>query len=357
MLDGLDLLDLELPREDISVERAHGRNDNTIVRCKGRGSYFVKRAYAADSSARHLLSYEASFCRFCNERDETRRLRGLVPQLVAYDPEGSAFAYELLEEASPLWSAYNDASAGATTVAVALELGKRLAQLHLRCSEVASAEARDWIASRIPGAFTIHRPAPADLSVLSTGAHKLVSIVQQRWNMCEAVDALRQEWKNISILHGDIRSENALVCYEDGSKKRPIVNFVDFETAQFGDPAWDVAGALQDAVLFWLYSMTPNADVNLMIASATHSLSEIQTIVRAFLLGYSSEYRLDPGDSGRFIERAIRFSAVRMLQSAYESAADAHDLPAPAVLLLQLAENVLNDPRGAMRGFYGLAFD
>ena len=351
MLERLRLADIAIPPEDISVERASGRNDNTVVRCKGRGSYFIKRAYADNSSAARALSYEAAFCRFFEERDTAPQPDGLVPRLAAYDAEHCEFAYVLLEEATTLWSAYD----GSFAVAVALEAGKRLAHLHRRCTELATAETRAWIVSEAPAAFRIHRPAPGDLSVLTAAAYKVITIVQQRTRICEQLDLMRERWEHLGIIHGDIRSDNVLVRYEGDSNKRPVVHFVDFETVQFGDPAWDVAGALQDAVLFWLYSMTPSAGVDLMVASAGHSLGEVQTLARALLHGYFSECALERREWMQFVDRTIRFSAVRMLQSAYEAAADSDDLPAPSVLLLQLAENVLNDPQGAARSFYGLA--
>jgi hypothetical protein len=346
-LERLGLIDGAVTPEDISVERAHGRNDNTIVRCKGRSGYFVKRPYPANSLAREALDYEATFCRFCDRGDITQNVRGLLPRLAGYDPDDSAFVYDLFDETVPLWSVY----AAPARIVVAAELGKRLAHFHRYCSEFANDEVRGWIVDKPPAAFTIHRPAPPDLSVLSAASHQLISIVQQRPSICEQLDALRAAWKSVAIVHGDIRSENVLVSHVGDSQMRPVVRFVDFETVQFGDPAWDVAGALQDAILFWLFSMTPGADVEKMVASGQYSLSEIQAILRALLNGYFGEHRLERS----FIDRAVRFSAVRMLQSAYESAAEEDILPAPAVLLLQIAENVLNDPGRAVRGFYGLA--
>ena len=73
-------------------------------------------------------------------------------------------------------------------------------------------------------------------------------------------------WRRETTIHGDIRFANVMI-----QTSPPVVRFIDWEMAGKGDPAWDVAGAIQEYV-----SLASEGD------------SRIVGIVQAFLREYRS---------------------------------------------------------------------
>lgn len=61
----------------------------------------------------------------------------------------------------------------------------------------------------------------------------------------EALDSLLSSWQFETLIHGDMRWENCLVRTD-----RDTIHFVDWELANLGDGAWDVAGILHSSLVW-----------------------------------------------------------------------------------------------------------
>jgi hypothetical protein len=72
--------------------------------------------------------------------------------------------------------------------------------------------------------------------------------------------------------------------------------------------------------------------------------------LRAFWDGYVREARLDPAEADRRLVRAARYSAARLLQTAFEQTQAGSRLTGTTMCLCQVAVNVLRRPHeGAVR--------
>jgi hypothetical protein len=138
------------------------------------------------------------------------------------------------------------------------------------------------------------------------------------------------------------------------------IRLVDWEFIQRGDPAWDLAGALQDFVVFWVNTLpaesgTTEADLERLISRAPYPWVVIQPALRAFWQGYRVAADLDAGSGSVLLLRAVQFSCARLIQAAIEMTQETSWLPLQAVLLLQIASNLLDDPGAAQVQFYGIS--
>jgi Phosphotransferase enzyme family len=129
------------------------------------------------------------------------------------------------------------------------------------------------------------------------------------------------------LVHGDLKWDNCLLEGSDG------VRVIDWEMAAVGDPAWDVAGILQDHLV-----------VCRALASPTEP-ADLEERAREAAADFLSSYlaAADVADRAGFRDRAVRLTGARLVQSALEHAAAGPDQRL-ARLLLDDALGVLRDP-------------
>ncbi len=156
-------------------------------------------------------------------------------------------------------------------------------------------------------------------------------------------------WRAETVIHGDIRPDNVLV--RNGHAEGPWeVRIIDWEMVQLGDPAWDLAGTLQAFVRAWVVSIPMTADLSIdeRTALAKFPFENVQALCRSFWQGYRAELAADRVEERHLLDRAVKLTAVRMIQSAYEMS---HELMVPdprSVIMLQLSWNVFVRPEIAL---------
>jgi hypothetical protein len=344
---------------ELIIANAARRNRNLRVSRKDGAGFLVKQPDDPTHGGAYTLRCEAAFYSFVNDEPAARELRDLLPRFVYFDPERSLVALELYEDAAPLWRFYSKFEPNAFPAAAAAATGRALGVLH-RTLRVpgAGADARlGWLRSDVPWVMQVHKPGPEMLSAISPANYQTLRILQTQENLSQHLDSLKNLWRAECVVHGDIKSDNVLVlpAPEGSDPKAAEVRLVDWETVQVGDPAWDLAGALQDFILFWVSLMAPGPyPPEQLAATARYPLIILQSAVRSLWRGYRTAAGLDAKEANALVLRAVRYSAARLIQSAYEMATNAPTLPPTSVLLLQISSNLLADPETGQVQLYGI---
>ena len=100
--------------------------------------------------------------------------------------------------------------------------------------------------------------------------------------------------------------------------------------------------------------MTANLSIDERVALARCPLDLVGGLCRSLWNGYqSASDQAGPG-SDLLLDRAVKLSAVRMIQSAYEISSELTDLDPRSVIMLQLGENVLSNSELARTQLFGI---
>jgi hypothetical protein len=91
-----------------------------------------------------------------------------------------------------------------------------------------------------------------------------------------------------------------------------------------------------------------------MLEGAHLPLTKLHPAARAFWQAYRSAARMDPDAAGPFLLRSLGFAAARMAQGAYELSSSVPQPSNLAVAMLQLAANILVDPKQASLHLFGI---
>jgi len=331
----------------LEVAALRGRNLNLRVERRRASGYLIKKPDPGMQGSRETVAMEAAFYDLCRRQPRLAELERWLPRLHRRDAADGLLVTELLADHLPLWH-----HGPAKLVAPCHELGALLGTLHrlFRNPEAERLSGLPELPDTAPWALTVFRPRIELLTRMSGAQRRMLALVQQQPKTTAVLEASLPEWRRETLIHGDVRSENVL------AGERGIV-LVDWELVQWGDPAWDVAGGLQDLLLYWLRSLptAPELSPEQRAARAGCPLSKLRPAILAFWRGYRQAADQKPEATGALLHRAIRFSAARLLQSAYEQAAGHRVLPDLAVLSLQVATNILAAPERALDHLYALA--
>jgi len=344
----------------LTIRRATRRNRNLRVEGPRGVGYLVKQPDDSVWDGHGTLRVEAAFYEYCRREPAAANVGRLVPRLALHDARHCVLVVELVRDAVPLWSFYQSHDAAAFPVKVGRSLGHALGTVHrtFRLSRPGQAPVPSWIPRDLPRVLAIHRPEPELLATLSPANHRVLRILQGQDGLGEALDRCREQWRAETVIHGDIKSDNVLVrpARSRPARRQVEVWLVDWEMVRIGDPAWDLAGVLQDFLLFWISSMplTGGIEIGERVSQARYPLAALHGMIRALWDAYGKSARIPPSEADEFLLRAVTFSAARLIQSVYEMLRGAETLSVLSVIALQLGANLMADPERGRSYLYGL---
>lgn len=325
-----------------------------LERDRGPG-LLIKQPDPAIPNGRRTLRTERAFYAFCDEESRAAPVARWMPRMWAAFANEDVLAIELVAGARPLWDEVREHGAAEPSLAPPRALGEALGTLHstFERPEVAADSRLDGLERQPPPAFDIHLPYPSVLRRIGPAQRELTRMIQGEPAVCEALERARAGWRFPTVIHGDVRFDNVLVCDAEGARS---VVLVDWELVQRGDPAFDVAGALASFARVWLLSLPLDSDLDAIerVSAARIPLAALHPLVAAFWDGYRGAAGGSGAAADDLLGRAVLFSGAVLIQSAWEYCYRAEQPSSLAVLLLQLAANILTDPTRKALDLYGL---
>lgn len=329
------LLSTEIVDAGLKIVRRRRNNLNYEVVATPRAAYFTK-----ESRSRDPLDVEARFYAFAGTGECARGLRRYVTSLCDYDPDRRILVLKLIRNGRNLSSIL--ASNARTGLRMASQLGTAAGAIHdcpTGANGLASADT-PWIFSLpVPGLDLVEEMSGANADLLR--------IVQRSRVLCRCIEQLSNEWREISLIHGDLRLANCIA-----PARRRHLKIADWEMSGFGDPAWDVGCLFASFLALWIASMfvLPDSTAGRLMRSARVPLPHVQAMIGRFWTSYRSSRQETP----EFLLRSVRFAAARLVQTAYERMRDESAITGEGVVFLQVAANIAARPRRALPALLGI---
>jgi hypothetical protein len=340
---------------DVEVIDVGRRNQNLKIASRRGTSYLIKQAGEGEPFTDTTVRSEAWFYDHCRHEPYAADVRGVLPELYAWDEDRVLLVLELID-GQPLWAHYAATPAPEFPSDTAAPLGEALGIVHriFRPSGDRAEPRIEELQGPPPWIMLVHRPTPEIFARMSPANLQLLKWVQENSALTGRLEGLRTEWRAETLIHNDIKGDNVLVTKRASEGLR--VRIIDWELIQVGDPAWDVGNIFRDLLDYWLLSVPLSGDLKPeeMLERAQIPLSKVHPAARAFWQAYRISVRMDVDNTGPFLTRALRFAAARMMQGAYELSANTHAPANLAIAMLQLAANILDDPREASLHLFGI---
>jgi Phosphotransferase enzyme family len=322
--------------DGIVVRDVSSRHHNFRVEIQSGGGLHLKQASGALS--KEQLQREADMYRTLRASDP--RLSAVVPELRDYDELSCILITSLVPDAEDLSTFHHRTKQFPSSVGALV--GEALGLLHSMTAESGHSCSRPpFLGMHTPG-FEIFREA-------SAANLELIRIVQSAPLLCARLDEIRQSLRCEALLHNDIKWSNLLLSGD-------CLSIVDWEAAEFGDPAWDLGSIFGQYLSCWVFSIpvsgtSPAAN---FAELAGLPLSRMKGALHACWTAYFTTRALSMLAANELLLRAIGLTGIRLLQTAYEASQFATQLTSNDILHLQLASNMLERPLEAGRHLLGL---
>lgn len=366
----------------ISVVEVTRRNRNfKVIRASGDG-YFIKQAKIEDPMlgvhAAATVRVEAILHQLARSDSDFAALVPLLPTFYGYDPARNAAVFGLLR-------CDNVADFHRQTGTFPLDIARALAYVLARYHRGVSPRPVSvaWPTSfgpatqpqqlppttptpfpgQMPWILSFHRMRRHNMQLPAGGIVQLHDMIANHPQFASALDSVQQEWQVNAFIHGDMKWENCLLSATSsprGSDQHsdPTITIVDWELADFGDACWDAAAIIQAYLAAWVTSMpTSFVSPEKMLYDAAYPLTSLQPAIRNFWRTYCLAMAFDASTSSRWLLRATRYAALRLIQTAYELLQYSTSINPVAACLLQVSLNMLLQPRKAAVTLLGISFD
>ncbi|HEX5705822.1 MAG TPA: phosphotransferase [Pyrinomonadaceae bacterium] len=337
---------------DFMIVDQTSRNRNLkIVRRKSPG-FFIKQVSFRSPEYMQSMGREAACYRLATQHPQFSALRALMPEFHHFDPVNHVLVIELLSDGESLWEYHQ--RVGGFPIEIARLQGETLGSYHAQVNADAAQGEAGVFARQIPWILSLHETNPAYLGQVSQGNAQLIGILQQYPEFESALSQIKAGWNYSALIHGDIKWENMMLCY-DGSAP-PRLKIIDWEIADVGDECWDVGAVIQAYLTFWVFRLPlgGGAAVAEAAASAPLDAESIKPALAAYWNAYANARGLDAGASRQTLVRCMSCAAARMIQTAYESIQMTPQISPYALTKLQMSMNILRNPEAAVADFVGL---
>jgi aminoglycoside phosphotransferase len=327
---------------DLAVHDASRRNRNFKVVSDRAPSFLVKQGFGAEGRAT-VANEAAVYSVLATGGPDLGRH---VPQFHGWDPDHAMIVLELVESAHSLTE---HQARGRFSRQVARSVGRALGALHAIPVEEAP------LNPTAPFALSVHRPEVSWLRDISEANIELIKLLQGAPGVPELLDELRASWRPSSIVHNDYKSENCMVVRGRGGRGTGV-RLVDWESAGLGDPGWDAGSVFGDYLSSWLASIpiTGQDPPERFPELARFPLERMRPALRAFWEAYVGAAGLTPMEGDARLVQAARFSATRLLQTAFEQTQAGSRLTGMTMCLLQVAVNIVRRPHEAAVRLLGI---
>jgi len=324
---------------EVKIIPVSSRNRNFKISFANRPGYLVKQINAADEEKMFSLQQEATIFWLVKNDPLYRSLSPFVPAFHDFDAADHLLVIELIENSSDLVAYYK--SNNRIDGAVFERLSEAFAATHsISAQQINESESAVFFSGKIPWIFFIgpghNLPTKNNIDV------QIMNLVRSNKEFIFHIEQLKSEWSPECLIHGDVKWANILVTDHNEIK------IIDWEIADTGDPAWDIAGIFQSVLNSWYFSSNGLKNPNEQFLGAERV--SLQSFWDSYCqkMGYSGEER------NRRLQKAVSYTALRVIQTCIESTYKAKGLYDNTARYLQLAHNILRYRDEAQTELFGI---
>lgn len=339
------------------------RNANYLInRSVKADGLFVKQIRAWDQEKIETLRTEATCYWLANNEPEYRQLQTFLPTYVAFDAQNYILITKAVSGAISLNDFYLKHKA--FPLPLATRQAELLGSFHKNIARsVQDAPSFRLFRKQQPVVFTWSASGfPSYDGQRSEAERQMVQLITQNEDYMNRLAAVREQWNATSLTHGDIKPANFLINENALSTGEYDLRLIDWETADIGDPCWDIAAIFQSYLFYWIFNepvanqAKPSESGQNAYANWGFSLETMQPSMRQFWQTYVDLLDWTTDETHQNLLKTVGYCALKLIHTCYESIQQAPTMTTHTARLLQLSLNMLRSPNEAIRSVLGIQY-
>jgi hypothetical protein len=301
-----------------------------------------------------------------NEFSDLASIQPLISEMVLFDPDNSVLVSVFYDDYIALDGHYETCKNYHPQIAQTI--GTNLAQVH-RASYKQS-QIRKFLSQYFPLDQPIRPPgfirqlnniSPSIFAEVCPDGLDFYRLYQRFPSLQQAVMELYENLQPDCLTHNDLTLDNFIIDknfdFSDESVqiKPEQVKIIDWELIYWGDPAVDLGMLVSQYLGEWLNSLVadPNLDLDTTLRLATCPLEKITPSLEALMRGYLTTFPEIIQDRPDYIRRIIQFAGIGLINRLSYYVEYHHPFNNEALCKLQVAKNLLCDPKEVINTIFG----
>jgi hypothetical protein len=300
--------------------------------------------------------------------DLDRKIGGFLPELIYFDPDNSILIVRYLADCSDLYHYYTNQHK--FPVEIARSIGQLLADIHSQTFHQPEyqkfwSDAKAKLANnprRLASSHSaidlidrLNRITPQVFQTTPSECWQFFRLYQRFPSLAAVIVELGDSITPSCLVHHDLKINNILVDLDWTRPGSKVIRLIDWERADWGDPAFDLGCILGSYLEIWLDGLpiSNSLSINESLQLATTPLELLQpslfTLVQAYLAGFPAITIARPD----YLDRAIQFAGLALIQQVESKLYEERSFDNRGMVMLQVAKQLICTPQAAMNTLFG----
>ncbi|MEP5762590.1 MAG: aminoglycoside phosphotransferase family protein [Litoreibacter sp.] len=331
----------------VAIVESGRRCRNFKVHQGERDGLFVKQIRTTAPDAIETLTREAKFYEMVTEAEDLTALKKLIPAFSDFDTSRHALTVGLVPEAENVNEVHFRLQRFPPEIGELL--GRGLGTYHKEAAISAQGFSSGLFPGQLPWILHLDPQTLAPLNTFGPNVGPpLIEMLCQRPYLLAHLETLGAGYQFDTLIHGDMKWDNMVVhpVTKGGAHDLKVI---DWELADIGDAAWDIASVFASYILYVLLSQPqmgavrdPKAPTrqDLLLVNAKPSMAR-------FWESYVEMRGFDRNGGRIGLIRTMTYLAARLVVSVFEGLINNTMQMQQAVMLMDMAEQVARMPQKA----------
>jgi len=348
-------------RHLLEVRSVPAKNFNLLVTLRNEYQYLVKQERRSpDGKTAGEFLNELRIQEFLRQFPELCQLRTYLPQLLHFDVEQSIVIFSYLDNYQDLANFY--AEKNLFTETIASSIGATIATIHR--STFNRQEYQDFFyhnTNTLPInrveylTGKLERVEPEIFGMVTPDVLKFIALYQRYDSLGQAMTELSTAFKPCCLTHNDLKVNNILLHVDSDKSSDSIIRIIDWERANWGEPAFDLGILIATYLVIWLNSLVISNSLTIeeSLRLATIPLEKIQPSIAALTSTYFDNFPEILEHRPDFLLRVVQFAGFGLIQQVMAMMQNQSSLGNTGIGVLQVAKSLLCRPEQSMQTIFG----
>jgi serine/threonine protein kinase len=307
-----------------------------------------------------------------NFPDLKQKIGDFLPEILYFDAENSILIVKYLVDYSDLEQYYS--TEHKFPVEVARSIGHLLATIHSQTfqqpayqrffdpTDVEQQLATQTNKNRLASSHSVidlidrlTRVTPQIFQVTPPECLQFFRLYQRFPALSAAIIDLGKSITPSCLVHHDLKVDNILIDLNWTQPGSTVIKLIDWERAQWGDPAFDLGCLIGSYLEIWLDGLAigNSLSINESLQLATTPLELLQPslfgMVHSYLAGFPAITTARPD----YLSRAIQFAGLALVQRVEGSIYVKRTFDNRSIVIMQVAKQLICTPQAAMKTLFG----